>query len=156
MTQIGCAPGTDLAVPVSPTPSCSLSLSQLPFPSSVTWAALLEPLILENTTLSQLTGNFLLPAHLQLPSTIGQSSLKVLSQCVLLIRRAVIFLSHFLEILVLGLGSLLSVGTRFPTRDFGPPYGRCSSQVLHIYFLSPEDLIFWGCPPYLSSGQASL
>jgi hypothetical protein len=23
------------------------------------------------------------------------------------------------------------------------------------YLLFPEELIFWGCPPYLSSGQAS-
>jgi hypothetical protein len=40
--------------------------------------------------------------------------------------------SHFLEILALGLSSLPSLGTRFPTRDCGPPWWRCSLWVLHI------------------------
>jgi hypothetical protein len=65
-------------------------------------------------------------------------------------------LSHFLEILALGLGSFPSLGTGFPTRDSGPLWWRHFLWVLHISLsLSPEDLIFWGCPPYLSSGQAS-
>jgi hypothetical protein len=56
---------------------------------------------------------------------------------------------HFLEILALGLSSILCLGTRFPNRNCGTPWWRCSLWVLHIS-LSPEELIFQGCPPYLS------
>jgi hypothetical protein len=57
-------------------------------------------------------------------------------------------LSHFLEILELGLSSLLSpLGTVDPCGE--DVLSECSTS------LSPEDLIFQGHPPYLSSGQAS-
>jgi hypothetical protein len=53
----------------------------------------------------------------------------------------------------------LSLGTGFPTRDCGTPphpHGEDvpSGHCVPHFSLSPEDLIFWGCPPYLSSGQA--
>jgi hypothetical protein len=64
-------------------------------------------------------------------------------------------LSRFLKILALGLGSLLSLGTGFPTRDCGPPMVKTFPLGVPHFSLSPEDLIFQGCLPYLSSGQAS-
>jgi hypothetical protein len=93
-------------------------------------------------------------ACLQLPINTGQSSLKVLSLSEYFLHAELWSLSHFLEILVLGLGSLLSLGTGFPSRDCEPLWWRHSLWVLHIS-LSLEDLIFQGCLPYLSSGQAS-
>jgi hypothetical protein len=44
--------------------------------------------------------------------------------------------SHFLKILALGLGSLSSLWTTFPTRDCGLLWWRHSLWVLHIYSLS--------------------
>jgi hypothetical protein len=61
-------------------------------------------------------------------------------------------LSHFLKILPLGLGLLLSLGTRFPCRDYGPPVVKMFFLGVPHLSLSPEDLIFQGHPPYLSSG----
>jgi hypothetical protein len=59
--------------------------------------------------------------------------------------------------LALGRSSLLS-------RELGSPLGTVNAPVVKTFLLgvvfyislslSPEDLIFWGHPPYLSSGQA--
>jgi hypothetical protein len=72
-----------------PPPHPSLSLFQLPFRSSGIWAALPAPLVLENATNS--LAHREVPQH-PLPSTTCQSSLKVLSQWVLLACKAVISL----------------------------------------------------------------
>jgi hypothetical protein len=69
-----------------------------------------------------------------LPSTTRQSSFMVLSRWVLLAHRAMISLSHSLKILVLGLGSSLSLGTRSP-RIVGPWWWRHPSREFHLYSL---------------------
>jgi hypothetical protein len=68
----------------------------------------------------------------------------------------VVPLSHFLENPSAGLQFALSLGTGFPTRYCGPPCGEDvpSGGCVPHFSLSPEDLIFQGHPPYLSSGQA--
>jgi hypothetical protein len=65
-------------------------------------------------------------------------------------------LSHFLENPSTMSQIALSLGTGFPTRVCGHPCGEDvpSGCCVPHFSLSPEDLIFWGCPPYLSSGQA--
>jgi hypothetical protein len=103
---------------------------KLPCPSSGIWDALLGPPDpRRHPHCSQ--GISSTPARLQSPSLTSQSSLKVLSGWVLHTRRALISLSHFLEILALGLGSLSSLETR-SSRTVGPRWQRCPSQVSHL------------------------
>jgi hypothetical protein len=137
--RLGCAPSTDLALSWLPPPhparalSLSLSLFQLPFPSSRIWAALLGPLILENSTPSLITGNFLCP---RVPP-ITTDHQPILAQGPLLMsppHTEPWSLSHFLEILVLGLGSLSSLGTGYP-RTVDPWWWRHPSQEVHLYSL---------------------
>jgi hypothetical protein len=124
---------TLLSRPPPPHTALSLSVSQSPFPSSRIWAALPEPPILENATPSHLTGNFLHPSAppiaIHLRPIFPQGALSFSES---FLHAEPWSLSHFLKILVLRLGLLLSLGTGFPTRDCGPPWWRLSLWVLHI------------------------
>jgi hypothetical protein len=108
-------------------------------------------------SLTSSQGSSSTPAHLQLPSTTGQSSLKVLSPSVSPPRTLSCGLSLISsKTLVLGHSLLLSWEPGSPLGTVEPPWSRSSLWGLFSTFLSlsPEDLIFRGHLPYLSSGQA--
>jgi hypothetical protein len=108
-------------------------------------------------SLTSSQGSSSTPACLQPPSTMGQSSLKVLSPsvsspCTLSCGLSLISL----KTLVLGHSSLSSWEPGSPLGTVEPLWSRRSLWGLFSTFLSlsPEDLIFQGCLQYLSSGQA--